>query len=177
VTDDYIDEARRLRAQAAQTQSDLIDVLDRLAKATTPPRRRQARPAFPITVAIVEDDESVGRSCARMLRAGGIDSVIYRSSEAFLADQARPWFECLVLDVHLGTGMSGLELSRVLAGQGATRTPIIYMTAHDDPHTRAAAMAGGCASVLSKKDSGDQLRAAIRTAVVDQRRPRRMASR
>ena len=106
MTDSHIDQARRLRAQAAQIQSDLIEVLHRLA-VSAPSRRGQARRAFPIRVAVVDDDESVGRSSARMLRAAGIESVIYRSAEAFLADETSSSFECLVFDVDLGAGMSG----------------------------------------------------------------------
>jgi hypothetical protein len=69
-------------------------------------------------VAVVDDDQSVRRSFARLLRAAGIQPVTYGSAEAFLADLKRPKFDCVVLDVQLG-GMSGIELGEVLA---ATRT-------------------------------------------------------
>ena len=43
-----------------------------------------------------------------------------------------------VLDVRLG-GMSGIELAQVLAASDGQRAPVIYITAHDDPETRAIA--------------------------------------
>ena len=65
----------------------------------------------PTYVAVVDDDESVCRSFARLLRASGIQAVTYSSAEAFLADSKRPQFDCMVFDVQLG-GMSGIELAR-----------------------------------------------------------------
>src|SRR4051794_25614235 len=104
-------------------------------------------------VAVVDDDQSVCRSFARLLRAAGIQPVTYASAEAFLADTKRPRFDCLVLDVQLG-GMSGIELARVLAAAGGSHAPVVYITAHDDPETRADAEAAGCAHYFRKNDSG-----------------------
>src|SRR6187551_158100 len=91
-------------------------------------------------VAVVDDDESVCRSFARLLRASGIQAVTYSSAEAFLADSKRPQFDCMVFDVQLG-GMSGIELARAIATTELRRAPVIYITAHDDPETRASAEA------------------------------------
>jgi FixJ family two-component response regulator len=116
--------------------------------------------AIPTTyVAIVDDDESVRRSFARLLRASGIQPVTYESAESFLADAKRPRFDCLVLDVHLG-GMSGIELGRRIAAEGG-HAPVIYITAHDDPDTRASAQSAGCVAYFSKGDSGADVLAAI----------------
>ena len=51
----------------------------------------------------------------------------------------------MVFDVQLG-GMSGIELAKTLAAAGTPPTPVIYITAHDDPETRASAEASGCAA-------------------------------
>jgi FixJ family two-component response regulator len=114
----------------------------------------------PIYVAVVDDDESLCRSLGRLLRAAGIQPVTYSSAEEFLADTKRPRFDCLVLDIQLG-GMSGIELQRRLAGVGE-KTPVIFITAHDDPGARAEAEAVGCASFFRKTDSGTDVLAAIR---------------
>src|SRR4051812_40070977 len=98
----------------------------------------------PIYVAVVDDDENLCRSFGRLLRAAGIQPITYASAEAFLADAKHPQFDCLVLDVQLG-GMSGLELSRRLTAEGG-QTPIIFITAHDDPDGRAEAEAAGGAA-------------------------------
>ncbi|MCE9657655.1 MAG: response regulator [Burkholderiales bacterium] len=115
----------------------------------------------PTYVAVVDDDQSVCRSFARLLRAAGIQPITYASAEAFLADTKRPQFDCMVFDVQLG-GMSGIELAHVLAGAAGERTPVIYITAHDDPETRASAQAAGCAAYFRKNDSGADVLEAIR---------------
>jgi FixJ family two-component response regulator len=114
-------------------------------------------------VAVIDDDPSVGRSLGRLLSASGIYSVAYTSAEAFLADTKRPKFDCLLLDIQLG-GMSGLELARRLAASGPA-TPVIYITAHDEPERRAEALATGCAGYFRKTDSGSELLEAIRRAI------------
>ena len=114
--------------------------------------------ASPTYVALVDDDESVRRSFARLLRAAGIQAITYDSAEAFLADAKHPRFDCVVLDVQLAA-MSGIELGRLLA---MTRTPVIYITAHDDPATRADAERTGCAAYFRKSDSGTDVLAVIR---------------
>ena len=86
--------------------------------------------AQPVYVAIVDDDENVGRSLGRLLRAVGMQPITYQSAEAFLADQRRPRFDCLLLDIHLG-GMSGIELGQRLVAEGG-HAPFIFITAHDE---------------------------------------------
>jgi FixJ family two-component response regulator len=116
----------------------------------------------PLLVAIVDDDERLCRSLGRMLRAAGILSAAYPSAEAFLGDLDHPAFHCLVLDVHLG-GLSGIELQQQLAAAGG-RTPVVFITSHDEPGTREQAFATGCAAFLNKSTSGSDVVAAIRRA-------------
>ncbi len=106
-------------------------------------------------VAIIDDDESFCRSSGRMLRAAGYQSVIYASAEEFLADPVRRYFTCLLVDIQLG-GMSGLDMQRRLVTDG-DRTPIIFITAHDEPAARAEAQQAGCAGFFRKTDDGAQL--------------------
>ncbi len=72
-------------------------------------------------------------------------------------------FDCLVLDVQL-EGISGLEFRDRLSAEG-DRTPVIFITAHDEPGTREQALATGCAAYFRKSDPGDAVLAAIRQAV------------
>ena len=121
------------------------------------------RDRLPIYVAVVDGDENLCRSFGRLLRAGGIQPITYASAELFLADTKHPQFDCLVLDIQLG-GMSGIELARRLMAEGG-HTPIIFITAHDDPDARAAAEAAGCTAYFRKSDSGAEVLDAIRRAV------------
>jgi len=116
-----------------------------------------------VYVAVVDDDESLCRSLNRLLRTAGFQTVAYASAEDLLEDSKRPRFDCLVLDIQL-KGMSGLELCQRLAAVRNT-TPIIFITADDDPEIRARALAAGCAGYFRKTDPGDQLLGAIRLPV------------
>jgi FixJ family two-component response regulator len=116
-----------------------------------------------IYIAVIDDDESGRRSMSRLLRAAHLQPVIYPSAEAFLTDTNRPTFACLVLDIQL-TGMSGLDLRRRLSAVHDV-TPVVFITAHDDPAVQAQAEAFGCAGYFSKTNSGTEVLAAIRRAI------------
>lgn len=113
-----------------------------------------------IYVAVVDDDQSICRSFSRLLRAAHFQPITYASAEDFLADTKHPKFDCLVLDIQL-EGMSGLELRQRLAAVNDV-TPVVFVTAHDDPEMRARAKATGCAGFFHKTDSGSDVLAAIR---------------
>ena len=116
-----------------------------------------------IYIAVIDDDESLCRSMSRLLRAAHLQPITYPSAEAFLADTKRPKFDCLVLDIQL-KGMSGLDLSQRLSAV-KDATPVVFITAHDDPEVRAQAEASGCAGYFRKTDSGADVLAAIRRAI------------
>jgi FixJ family two-component response regulator len=115
-----------------------------------------------IYIAVVDDDESLCRSLSRLLRAMHYQPITYNSAEAFLADAKHPKFDCLLLDIQL-QGMSGVELSQRLTAIKDI-TPVIFITAHDDPEVRAQAETSGCAGYFRKTESGADILAAIRRA-------------
>jgi FixJ family two-component response regulator len=116
-----------------------------------------------VYVGVVDDDESLRRSLARLLRAVGMQPITYASAEDFVADLKKPHFDCLVLDLQL-PGMSGIELRNWLTTHSVT-TPVLFVTAHDDPKSRAHALAGPCAGFFRKTDAGSGLVEAIRRVV------------
>ena len=121
-----------------------------------------------IYIAVIDDDESLCRSMSRLLRAAHLQPITYPSAEAFLADTKRPKFDCLVLDIQLKE-MSGLDLSQRLSAV-RDATPVIFITAHDDPEVRAKAEASGCAGYFHKTDSGADILAAIRHVISERKR-------
>ena len=121
-----------------------------------------------IYVAVVDDDESVCLALSRLLRAAHFQPITYASAEAFLADMKHPKFDCLVLDIQL-EGMSGLELRKRLSAV-KDDTPIVFITALDDPEVCAQAEASNCAGFFRKTDPGADVIAAIRRATGVQRR-------
>ncbi len=116
-----------------------------------------------IYIAVIDDDESTCRSMGRLLRAAHLQPVTYPSAESFLTDTNRPVFACLVLDIQL-KGMSGLDLRQRLSAV-KDLTPVVFITAHDDPAVRAQAEASGCAGYFRKTNSGADILAAIRRVV------------
>ena len=114
-------------------------------------------------IAVVDDDDGVGQSMSRLLRAERLQAITYSSAEAFLADESHPRFDCLLLDVQL-KGISGLELHRRLLSVNRG-TPVIFITAHDNPELRSQAEALGCAGYFRKTDPGAEILAAIRAAI------------
>ncbi|MDN0077163.1 response regulator [Crenobacter sp. SG2303] len=100
-------------------------------------------------VAVVDDDESVGRAIRRLLHSVGIDADTFSSGDEFLDTLASmPSYHpgCVILDIQM-PGINGLEVQRRLAGSGV---PVILITAHDDVAVRDQALALGAVGYLRK---------------------------
>ena len=114
-------------------------------------------------VAIVDDGDSFCRSVGQLLRAAGMNPIGYPSAEAFLADTKRPQFDCLLLDIQL-PGITGIELCERLAA-GGSKTPVIYLTASENPEVRERALRTACAAYLRKTEPSTAVLDAIRQAI------------
>ncbi|MGO4304960.1 MULTISPECIES: response regulator transcription factor [unclassified Cupriavidus] len=107
-------------------------------------------------VAVVDDDESVARAIARLLRAAGIAVDTYTSGLALLDKIARePWYrpDCVILDVCMPE-IGGLEIQRRLA---PAALPVLFITAYDVPDVREKALSAGAIGYLRKPFSAGQL--------------------
>ncbi|HEU4690131.1 MAG TPA: response regulator, partial [Vicinamibacterales bacterium] len=111
-------------------------------------------------VAVIDDDASLCRSLARLLQLSGFQPITFESAEQFLADPLRTHFGCLLVDVQLG-GMTGIEMHQKLIEEG-NRTPVIYITAFDDPRAQADAAKLGYAGYFRKTDAGQAILDAVR---------------
>ena len=114
-------------------------------------------------IAIVEDDESLCRSLARLFHASGYHAVTYLSAEAFLDDNKRPVFNCLVVDIQL-SGMSGIELGQHLLEYGVD-IPLIFLTAHEEWETLKQSVKTPYAALLRKTDPDQTVLAAIESLI------------
>jgi FixJ family two-component response regulator len=85
-----------------------------------------------MTLAIVDDDESVRRALARLLRSLGHDVSVFGSAEEFEAGKVT--VDCLILDVRM-PGLSGPELRERLRRRPAP-TPVVFVTGDTDPKAR-----------------------------------------
>jgi FixJ family two-component response regulator len=115
-------------------------------------------------VAVVDDDESVGRSTRRLLRSVGIDAEAFLSGVEFLqllASMPSYHPSWVVLDVQM-PGLSGLEVQQRLAH---TQLPVIFITAHDDVSVREKALAAGGFAFLRKPFNDEIFIKAVRAAM------------
>ena len=119
--------------------------------------------ARPTVVIVVDDNEGVLKSVARLLAHHGIDGRTFASAEALLESDSVQTATCLLIDIHLG-GISGIELQRRLAVSGS-KCPVIFMTANDDEATRKEAVGAGCIAYLRKPFASPVLLDAIRKAM------------
>ena len=103
-------------------------------------------------VAVVDDDAGACTGMARLLRAVGMRVDTFSSAEALLEAGPRWPYDCFVLDVRL-TGMTGLELQRRLTELDVT-TPVVIVSAHDDPQTREEARRQGVVAFFGKTEPG-----------------------
>jgi FixJ family two-component response regulator len=119
----------------------------------------EARPL----VAVVDDEESVGRALARLVRSAGLDAVVFSSGEDFLAALATMNPDCVVLDLHM-PGLSGFEVqARILRSR--FRPPVIAVTGHDSPEARTRVLSAGASAYLRKPIDKETLLQAIAIAV------------
>ncbi len=102
-------------------------------------------------IAIVDDDESVGRAMERLVRSLGMAAETYVSSEDFLNQiESLPSFQldCVIVDVQM-PGLNGLDVQRRLRCIHKN-IPVIFITAYDNPAAREQALAGGAVAFLRK---------------------------
>jgi FixJ family two-component response regulator len=118
-----------------------------------------------VTVAIVDDEESVRTSLRRLCLALGLDATVFASGPDLIAslDAGAPAPDCLLLDAHM-PDMTGLEVQHLLSRRG-TRFPVLVYTADDAPEAQARYLAAGAADYLRKPLGSDELFAAVSLAV------------
>jgi FixJ family two-component response regulator len=102
-------------------------------------------------VFVVDDDPGMLRAIDRLLRRHGYDTVLFESAEAFEKhnEVAKALCLCILLDINLNNGRSGIELRRNLKEAGHA-VPVIYMTGKDSPDVHKAALESGCVAYLVK---------------------------
>ena len=113
-------------------------------------------------VFIVDDDPSVRKSLARLVRTAGYEVEVFASAREFLArpQQDRPC--CLVLDVRM-PGLTWLDLQAALATAGR-RWSIVFITGYGDVRTSVKAMQSGATDFLTKPVNDQELLGAIERA-------------
>lgn len=101
-----------------------------------------------LTVYVIDDDAAVRDSLTLLLQTAHIESKIYDSATAFLANYTAAMEGCILLDIRM-PGTSGPELQLELARRGAS-LPIIFLSAYGDVPTTVQAIKHGALEVLTK---------------------------
>ncbi len=97
------------------------------------------------TICVVDDDPSVLRGLARLIRSAGYQVETFASATMFLATQAGRGPGCVILDLRM-PGMNGLELQEAMLQAGHTG-PIIFISGEGDVPATVHAMKARCVTV------------------------------
>jgi len=105
-------------------------------------------PASPL-IAIVDDDAGMRVSLDGLLRSLSYRTALFASAEAFLESVPAARSDCVITDVHMPGGMSGLDLVTVLAKRDPT-VPVILMSAFHQPQDADRIQESGARCILGK---------------------------
>jgi FixJ family two-component response regulator len=112
---------------------------------------------------VVDDDHQILKAFSRLLGSAGFSVKTFDSPAEFLVQHDPDVPGCALLDVGMH-GMDGLELQAELASVGARR-PIVFVTGRDDARTSVRALKAGAVDYLTKPVDGDDLIAAVSSAL------------
>ena len=106
-------------------------------------------------IAVVDDEASVRKSMARLLRLAGFEPRVYANGLQFLDACGVEPPACALIDVQM-PGLTGTEVCERLLESGIGM-PAILISANDDPEVRAMCLATGAACFLLKPVDGEEL--------------------
>jgi FixJ family two-component response regulator len=79
-------------------------------------------------ISIIDDDRSVREAVKSLIRSLGYEAVTFASAEEYLGADGAHDSECVITDVQMPGGMTGMDLQNRLIADGYRR-PIIFMSA------------------------------------------------
>jgi two-component system response regulator DctR len=106
-------------------------------------------------VYLVDDDAAIRDALAWLLRSRGIESRIWNSAEAFLADYHDNMSGCLILDIRM-VGMTGVELFEHLLARGCSM-PTLFLTGHGDVPLAVKTLKRGAFDFIEKPFNDNEL--------------------
>jgi len=114
-------------------------------------------------VAIVDDDSSVRKAIARLLRSAELDIQLCASAQEYLEQYDPNVPGCLILDVNM-PGIGGLELQDLLTERSVI-APIIFLSGQATVHDSVQALKHGAVEFLTKPVDEDELLKAVFSAI------------
>jgi FixJ family two-component response regulator len=117
----------------------------------------------PVTIFIVDDDNSVRRSLSLFLLSYNYNVETYSSSEEFMEREEYNGTGCIILDVNM-EGKSGLQLQEELISLNS-HLPIIFMTGQGNIQMSVETLKKGAVNFLEKPFKEDELLISITEAI------------
>jgi FixJ family two-component response regulator len=116
-------------------------------------------------VCIIDDEPSVRKGLANLLKSEGYQPFCFESGASFLISPWKTQADCLLLDMRM-PGLQGLEVQRLLHEQGAT-LPVVCMSAHASEESIQRSLDAGASYFLCKPFTAETLLQAIATTLKD----------
>jgi FixJ family two-component response regulator len=115
-------------------------------------------------VFVIDDDPSVRKGLARLLRSAGYKSEIFESASDFLKREQHAGPACMIVDVRM-PGLNGMDLQETL-NQHCRTEQLVFITGHGDIPMCAQAMKAGAVDFLSKPFRDDELLQCVERALI-----------
>src|SRR6478735_4665386 len=112
----------------------------------------------------IDDDASVRKGLARLLRSAGYKSEIFDSASDFLGREPHTGPACVIVDVRM-PGLNGMDLQEALI-QRCREEQLIFITGHGDISMCAQAMKAGAVDFLPKPFDHDDLLGCVERALI-----------
>ena len=122
----------------------------------------------------IDDDASVRKGLARLLRSAAYKSEIFESASDFLARSPHSGPSCVIVDVRM-PGLNGIELQEDLI-RHHREEQLVFITGHGDIPICAQAMKAGAVDFLRKPFQGDELLQCIQKALIRSAEQRRRSA-
>jgi len=114
-------------------------------------------------VFVIDDDQSVRKSLARLLDAAHYRTEVFESASEFLSRSAYQGPSCVIVDVKM-PGLNGIALQEALIENGRNEQ-LVFITAHGDIPMCAQAMKAGAVDFLPKPFKPRQLLESVERAL------------
>jgi FixJ family two-component response regulator len=114
-------------------------------------------------VFVIDDDASVRKGLARLLRSDGYKSEVFESAADFLARPPHNGPSCLIVDVQM-PHLTGIELQEDLIRR-RREEQLVFITGHGDIPMSVAAMKAGAVDFLGKPFRDDELLQCVQNAL------------
>lgn len=115
-------------------------------------------------VFVIDDDASVRKGLARLLRSAGYKHEIFESASDFLARSPHMGASCVIVDVRM-PGLNGMDLQETLIKRNREEQ-LIFITGHGDISMCAQAMKAGAVDFLPKPFREDDLLQCVERALI-----------